>query len=441
MRHDENKLVRKRTRRTAVLVATAFIVAVGSASGAPNDPHYAKNQWGLQKVGAEFAWQVTTGQGTLIAIVDTGIFATHEDLAGKVVGGRDFVANDDDAKDEHGHGTLVAGIAAATTANGKGIAAVAPDAQLLSARVFDSKGSSEGTTVAAGIDWAVEQARSKKMPLVLNLSFVKLPDDSNPTTSEALLVEGGPVDRAIERAAAAGAAVVVASGNDGAATTSYDSTSAGVIVVGASDKDDRRAGFTSYGAGLDIVAPGVEIASTYWSADNPTASIYAFSEGTSLAVPFVVGAASLLMAPCRATNTTGNCGLSNERSIQRLKETAKDLGTAGRDDQHGHGLLDVAAAAGVSRTRPSPSASPSAVVAAKPSPSPTPSPSPLVLPPPGEPPELLQPAFGSVDDVKDPQPQATKGEQLHLPSAPRSIAGLLVLLVAAMHIVRKALLT
>ncbi|GEM_PF-4377563 len=118
----------------------------------PNDPDY-DYQWGLTKVRAPEAWALSTGQGVLIAVLDTGTDYTHPDLSGKVRTDidRDFVNNDNDAMDDHGHGTHVSGIAAAATNNGIGVAGMGWDASILPVKVLDNSGSGDHSLLAAGI--------------------------------------------------------------------------------------------------------------------------------------------------------------------------------------------------------------------------------------------------------------------------------------------------
>lgn len=399
----------------ALMVSVAIWATVAPAAAAPNDPFFGQ-QWALQRVGAEFAWGTTRGAGVIIASVDSGIDLTHPDLTGRILQGKDFADNDDDPMDQNGHGTLIAGIAAATTDNGQGVASVAPAASMLPVRAFDAAGNGTADHVAAGIDWAVQEAQNRGLPLVLNLSFVQANSEGTPIN----LFADPTLDKAIKDAAQAGAAVFIAAGNDGKPQTAYDSTSPGIAVVGASDKDDKRASLSNHGAGLDILAPGIDIVSTYRDVDQGK-SVYASADGTSASVPFVAGAAALLMSQ----------GKTNAQAIQRIYDTAKDLGLPGRDDDTGHGLLDVAAALGVPRTSPSPSPA-----GRSPTPKPKTSPSPtlVILPSPGEPPRIILPATSP-----RPSPEVTQAAHTPPTLPPRLpptqvIAVMLVVLVSGGHI-------
>jgi thermitase len=137
------------------------------ASSIPDDPRFGA-QWGLDKVRFPGAWNDARGSGTRIAIVDSGIDRNHPDI-GKIAGQRDFVAGDAVANDPYGHGTHVAGIAAALTNNGKGVAGGCPACKLLVARVLDASGNTKASTLVSGINWSANNGAD-----VLNLSLMGL---------------------------------------------------------------------------------------------------------------------------------------------------------------------------------------------------------------------------------------------------------------------------
>lgn len=346
----------------ALLVVAGLTGTASAASGgAPaNDARY-QDQWGLQRVGAPYAWSRSTGKDVLIAVVDTGVDLSHPDLAGQLVPGRDFVDGDDEPGDESGHGTLLAGIAAAASGNRVGIASVAPGAQILPVRVLSGNGIGRPATTAEGIRWAVDTARARGQRLVVNLSldWEPAPDGADliRDVAPAGFAEDPVIDAAIKDAARAGAVVVVAAGNEGVDHTPYDATIPGVLVVGASDRSDQRTAFSSHGQGLDLLAPGVDILSTYWT--PRTGSTYGVAKGTSVAVPFVSGTAALLMAS----------GRSNAEAAATILGTTSDLGAPGWDPETGQGLLDTAAALGAPRTGTP--RLPGAAPATRPSPAPS----------------------------------------------------------------------
>jgi subtilisin family serine protease len=421
------------------LVLTALVTVAEPASAAVNDAKY-EAQWGFQKVGAEYAWGRSTGKGVLIAVVDTGVDASHPDLAGQVLPGYDFVTGDGDARDETGHGTLVAGIAAAASNNGTGIASVAPGAQILPVRVLAGDGTGNAGHAAAGIRWAVDTARARGQRLVVNLSLDWTPTAMNTSLIADLIpagfVQEPQIDAAVKYAAGAGAVVVLAAGNEGKGETAYDATTPGILVVGSSDRSDQRASFSNYGQGLDLVAPGVEILSTYWS--GGTGSTYALAKGTSVSVPFVSATAALLLA----------AGASNVEAANTILNTARDLGSPGWDYQTGRGLLDTAAALGVTRTAV---AAPPAAPAPQPAPAPkaaAPAPAPVPPPPapePAPPPPAPEPEPAPSPAPPEPSPLAavlvsqngpwTRGDRVvdHA-----FLAAALLMVVVAMHAARLA---
>src|SRR5947209_8418839 len=147
-------------------VVAALLATVLTAAKASNDPWFPR-QWGVVQIGAPQAWAASTGAGVKIGVVDTGVDTSHEDLAGKVVGTADCRGGcHPGGQDDHGHGTHVSGIAAAATDNGKGIAGVAPGAQLVVAKVLNKDGSGSTDDIAAGMKWVISQGAK-----VVNLSL------------------------------------------------------------------------------------------------------------------------------------------------------------------------------------------------------------------------------------------------------------------------------
>lgn len=313
------------------------VLAAAPSAAAAQDP-YAKRQWALDRVRAEKAWSVGgEGKGVTIAIVDSGVDLEHEDLKGAFVEGRDFVDGDADASDEHGHGTHVAGIAAARANNAIGIAGVAPQAKIMPVRVLDEDGSGTGADVDAGIRWAADHGAD-----VINLSL-----SDGDVVIESLF--GDSLNRSLEYAWSKGAVPVVVSGNDGFFRTQL--ASANALMVTATGPDDTKPGYAnSVGfAKWAIAAPGGTsqsqasmVFSTLWTPAGKTH--YGWAYGTSMAAPHVSGAAAILRG----------LGLTPRQTVDRLLSTARDIGSDGRDNTYGSGLLDVAAAA--SGIRPLPGA-------------------------------------------------------------------------------------
>ncbi|WP_134702761.1 S8 family peptidase [Ammoniphilus sp. YIM 78166] len=243
----------------------------------PNDPFFSSFQYGLQRVQAPSAWDVTQSTPTtIIAILDTGVDPNHPDLRGKLLQGYDFVERDLAPNDANGHGTHVAGIAAAVTNNAVGIAGMAPRASILPVRVLGSDGSGSLQAVANGIIYAANQGAQ-----VINLSL------GSPATSTTL-------QNAIQYAWNRGTVIVAAAGNENSRTPNYPANYPHVIAVAATNQNDTRASFSNYGRWVEVAAPGQSILSTY------PGSRYTYLSGTSMAAPYVAGLAALLAAQGRS---------------------------------------------------------------------------------------------------------------------------------------------
>ncbi|WP_067724775.1 S8 family peptidase [Oceanobacillus damuensis] len=269
----------------------------------PNDPYFSPYyQYGLFTTDTYLAWDLTRGDSEQeIAILDTGVDYNHEDLNDKTVIGYNFVNNDYHPIDRNGHGTHVAGIAAAETNNGMGIAGTAPETSILAVQVLDYSGSGTLDDVADGIIFAADNGAE-----VINLS---LGCDCNSQTME------DAVDYAWDK----GSVLVAASGNDGVSTTFEPASYENVIAVGAVDRNNNIAGFSNYGTWVDVMAPGVDIASTYIHYG------YVYMSGTSMASPNVAGLAGLLAGQ----------GRDNEEIRNAIEDTANYMSGIGSYVEHG----------------------------------------------------------------------------------------------------------
>lgn len=292
----------------------------------PNDPLYPPYQSKyMAKTRFPQAWNVTIGSTAMsVAVVDTGVDLDHPDFKGRLKPGYDFVNDDAMPQDDNGHGTMVAGIAAAATSNAKGVAAAAWRARVIPVKVLDASGVGTDAQVASGITWAADQGAK-----VINLSLGG-PDDS-------------PVLRAaVEYAFSKNVVVVAAAGNEGSNVPQYPAAFVGVVAVAATTQSGSFTYFSSYGWWVNISAPGMFIASTF-QADGP-AEDYAIGHGTSFAAPLVSGAALLV----RVRYPT----LSQSHVRARLLKTAWDRGPSGIDPFYGWGLLDAYAAVGGKKQAP-----------------------------------------------------------------------------------------
>lgn len=320
----------------------------------PNDSLVAK-QWGLQKINAFGAWDITMGSNAvLVGIIDTGIDYLHPDLKNKIfinkgetgtdqngkdkrsngidddgdgfiddymgwdfvdrqgfpfdsLGG-DYLSWDNNPMDENNHGTNIAGILGAETNNNIGISGVAPNLMMLNLRAFDTNGNGEEDDVAAAILYAV--AMNVK---VINMSF-------GDTQFSYILRD------VIKYAYSRNVVLVASSGNDNSMLPHYPSGYSEVICVGNSMEDDVRSGDSNYGSTLDLVAPGSGIITTAFK--KPYDVVY----GTSAAAPFVSAAAGLILSVKNFTN---------EEVRQILKSTAADIDVQGWDIKTGAGRLDL----------------------------------------------------------------------------------------------------
>jgi len=311
----------------------------------PDDPRWS-DQWNMRQIRAEGAWdQVRDVGGRVIAIIDSGIDLDHPDLVnvlwtnpGEIPNnGRDDDGNgkvddvygwhfgqacnyqscwhfeDNRLQDDHGHGTHVAGIAGAEANNGVGVAGLAWGARLMTVKVLDEYASGSCFDVAAGVVYAAANGAS-----VLNLSIAC--DLSSQALADAIAYAR------LQR----GSLVVAAAGNDGDEVV-YPASDPLTLAVGAVDSSDTRAYFCSQGPGLDVMAPGVEVLSTW-----PKVSGYFRKSGTSMAAPHVSGLAALVWAANPSLNTT--------QVTEVITTTVVDLGPPGWDKDYGYGRIDAHAA-------------------------------------------------------------------------------------------------
>lgn len=280
----------------------------------PNDPYLA-NQWNLAKISAQNGWNYTIGNpGAMIAVIDTGVSPTHPDLAGKLTGGYNAITGTGNYSDDNGHGTHVAGIAAAATNNNLGIAGVGWNCLVMPIKALDNTGSGYDYDIAVGIKYAADSGAK-----VINMSFGSLDQSYS-------------IETAVDYAYGKGCVIVAATGNTGAASIFYPAVLNHVISVGATNASDTRASFSNFGTGLDVVAPGTDIWSTYW--DTATNSnTYTQLNGTSMASPEVAGLAALLF--------TQNPGWGPDQIATQIENTADDLGAAGPDTMYGNGRINM----------------------------------------------------------------------------------------------------
>jgi len=297
----------------------------------PNDSSWG-SQYGPTNIQALQAWDITTGSSAVtIAVIDTGVDLTHPDLASKIWNnpseiagngvdddcdgyiddwrGWDFFNQDNNPQDDHGHGTHVSGIAAASSNNSLGIAGIAWGARIMPLKVLSGAGYGSESDVASAMTWAADHGAK-----VINLSL------------------GGPVassvmEAAVNYAYTHGVTVAAAAGNSGTYGILYPAAYSNALAVASTDSSNTLSWFSSYGPEVDLAAPGLSIYSTYLGGG------YATLSGTSMASPHVAGVAALLAGlPQYDTPAKIRAALQN---------SALDLGDPGWDQYAGYGLVQA----------------------------------------------------------------------------------------------------
>ncbi len=340
------------TTAITATVAPTSLPATGSA--VPNDPYYASSGswgqnypdlWGLKKINMESAWQQTRGStSVIVADIDTGVDRNHPDIAGnmwvntaEIQGngidddangyiddyyGWDFLNNDSDPMDDHGHGTHTVGTIAASGNNNLGVVGVNWNSKVMALKFLGANGSGSSVGAVRALQYAADMgARVSSNSWGCDCVTTYFYD-------------------AIRYEHERGMVVVVAAGNT--ISDAIENSPAGldrVITVAASDASDRKAGFSNGGERIDVAAPGVDILSAratnnpMCTADKTVGGTYCRVSGTSMATPHVAGLAALLLAK--------NPALTNEEVRQIIRTSADDLGTAGKDNDFGYGRVNA----------------------------------------------------------------------------------------------------
>ncbi len=271
--------------------------------------------WGIDRVDAELAWPITTADPIKVAIVDTGIDLKHPDLKYNIKGGYNAINPLKSPNDDNGHGTHVAGIVAALN-NTIGVVGVGPQVDLYAVKVLNAAGSGYLSDIIEGLDWAIQNGMQ-----VVNMSL-------------GTSVDVPSFREAVQRVYQAGIIQVAAAGNTGGSVV-YPAAYPEVIAVSATDQNNQIASWSSRGPEVDLSAPGVSIYSTY------KGSRYATLSGTSMAAPHVSGVAALVLSVPSKCDFDLNGVCSPAEVQQRLEQTALDLGTPGKDDLYGSGLVNA----------------------------------------------------------------------------------------------------
>jgi serine protease len=308
--------------------------------GFPNDACF-KYQWHLRQIAAPAAWKESNGKGVVVAVIDTGVTRVADLAKTNFVPGYNFVTNTDDASDDHGHGTHVAGTIAQSTNNGLGVAGVAYGASIMPLKVLSARGSGSMGAIAQAIRWAADHGAG-----VINMSL------------------GGPfavgtIASAVKYAHEKGVVIVAAAGNDGRGRVSFPARYPGVIAVAATQFDEKTTFYSNWGPEVDIAAPGGNTRVDQNGDGKPdgvlqhtivpndiTHTDYLWFMGTSMASPHVAGVAALVMgAGVRKPDAVEKILLATARKPSGGNTTSQ----ARIDDHYGAGIVDAASAAAKAR--------------------------------------------------------------------------------------------
>jgi len=291
--------------------------------------------WGVNRIGALDAWNIATGVGVQVAVLDTGVDKDHPDLKGNVVWGISVVGNKvstkyRDWKDKNGHGTHVAGTIAALF-NKIGVVGVGYNISIYAIKVLDNSGSGRWSDVAEGIIWALKGPDGVIDADGDGLVAGDPDDDAAEVISMSL---GGfsyskEVEDAIKLAYNYGVVIVAAAGNEGTSGVTYPAKFPEVIAVAAIDENDNVPWWSSKGVEVELAAPGVDILSTI-----PNARYTSYS-GTSMAAPHVSATVALMISKLVSEGRTYT--VEYIRTI--LHNTADDIGTPGWDIESGYGVV------------------------------------------------------------------------------------------------------
>ena len=279
---------------------------VRPAEVTPNDPWFGSWEWYLTKINAPAAWSTTTGdKSIIIAILDTGVDGAHPDLQSKMVPGWNIYNNNSDTSDVFGHGTVVAGTAAATSNNGLGVTSIAWNCPIMPIRISAPDGTATYTAMANGLTWAADHGAR-----VANISYKASTSSTVKSAASYFQSKGG--------------VVTSAAGNEAVFDASPDNPY--VLTVGATDANDVITAWTNTGNNVDLTAPGT-VFSTF------SGGTYNSASGTSVSSPVVAGAAALVLSL--------NPSLSGSQVQNILKQSADDLGPGGWDTSYGSGRVNV----------------------------------------------------------------------------------------------------
>jgi serine protease len=328
-------------------------------SAIPNDEYY-NLQWHYPQINLPQAWDITTGNGVIVAVIDTGVLLDHPDMSGQLTAGYDFISDPDNAGDGDGidsnpndegdaiqagasssfHGTHVAGTVAARSNDSRGVAGIAWNSRIMPIRVLGRNGGNsldlaEGIRFAAGLSNASGTTPARKADII-NMSLGG--------SSDSQIIRD-----AVAAARAAGVIIIAAAGNESTSQLSYPASYEGVVSVSAVDINRDFAFYSNYGTMIDVAAPGGDLRFDLNGDSRPDGVLSAggddssgslsyqlvFYNGTSMASPHIAGVAALMKAVYPAMTP------ADFDAMLAAGELTDDLGDAGRDDLYGYGLIDA----------------------------------------------------------------------------------------------------
>lgn len=312
-----------RALRQDKAVESAAAVGTVSLALTPNDPQFS-TQWALNNTGypsgiagadihAEEAWDITTGSSSVtVAVIDTGIDAAHPEFAGRIVAGYNFVKDNSNTDDDHGHGTNCAGIVGAAGNNNTNISGILWDCRLMPVKVVASNGNGENVWLADGVIWAVDNGAD-----VISMSLVVDEDEEDVDV----------IISAVAYATESGVPIAAAMGNDSSDRVRLPAAIPSVIAVTATTRTDARAGFANYGPHIDVGAPGLDVLTT--ARGGGTANF----SGTSAATPHVAAICALVLAV--------DPSVTPARMQELIRQGADDITPYGFDTYTGTGRVNA----------------------------------------------------------------------------------------------------
>jgi len=282
---------------------------LAEAVGTPNDRYYS-SQWHLPKISAPLGWDISTGSSNIaIAIIDSGADPTHPDLSSKLIPGYNFVNDNADTHDAQGHGTAVAGSAAAIGNNYTGVSGVAWTNLIMPLVVVNSSYWASYYDISQAITYAADHGAK-----VMNISIAGSSSSST-------------LQNAVDYAWRKGAVIFASAGNYSTSSPYYPAACDKVVAVSATTSSDTLSGFSNYGNWVALSAPGESILTT----DNGGG--YGYHSGTSFSSPIAAGLGALIMS--------ANPSLTNAQVVEIMRQNGDDLGAPGFDPYFGYGRINV----------------------------------------------------------------------------------------------------